>query len=72
MDAVELQGRLTKSYSGWLMGLSLTTSLLAAVLSMLGDCFSSFIKRRFGLVEGTTVPVVDQLLEGGLALTGAL
>ena len=61
-------GILAGGISGWVMGLSLTTSLLAAGLSMLGDGFSSFIKRRLRLAEGTNVPVLDQLFEGALPL----
>ncbi len=40
----------------------------AAVLSMAGDLFSSFIKRRLNLPSGSAVPVLDQLFEGAFPL----
>jgi predicted MPP superfamily phosphohydrolase len=63
-----LAGIAAGGIGGWVMGLSLTFSFLAAMLSMLGDGLSSFIKRRLGFVEGTNFPVLDQLFEGGLPL----
>ncbi len=50
---------------GLMLGLSFWVSLSAAILSMLGDLLSSFIKRRFNLIEGTEIPVLDQIFEGG-------
>jgi hypothetical protein len=66
-----------------LMGALLVTALLAplfqlsllegasfALLAMLGDLCSSFIKRRLGLASGRSVPLLDQLPESILPLWG--
>lgn len=47
-----------------MMGLPAVVGGGAAVLSMIGDLVSSFIKRRFNLPSGSTVPLLDQLFEG--------
>jgi hypothetical protein len=66
-----------------LIGALLVTALLAplfklsmlegasfALLAMLGDLFSSFIKRRFGIASSRSVPLLDQLPESLLPLWG--
>ena len=40
----------------------------SALLAMVGDLWTSFIKRRFNYQSGDTVPVLDQLFEGLLPL----
>jgi len=41
-----------------------------ALLAMIGDSSSSFIKRRLGLASGRSVPLLDQLPESVLPLWG--
>jgi uncharacterized protein len=53
---------------GVLLGVSLWVGLGAGFLGMLGDCLSSFIKRRFQKAPGTNMPVVDHIFEAGLPL----
>ena len=66
-----------------LIGAILVTALLAplfklsmlegasfALLAMLGDLFSSFIKRRLGFASSRSVPLLDQLPESLLPLWG--
>src|SRR6056300_1363095 len=38
--------------AGALVGLSLKISLIVSALAMVGDCLSSFVKRRFGYPSG--------------------
>lgn len=49
---------------GLLLGFPWWVGLGCAVLSMVGDLSTSFIKRRVGLTSGTVTPGIDQLLEG--------
>ena len=56
------------SLFGYFIGFSLFISILAGLFSMLGDCISSFIKRRLKLKEGTSIPGLDQIFEGGFPL----
>lgn len=42
---------------------SLETGLLIASYAVLGDLFSSFIKRRFALLPSSKVPLLDQVPE---------
>ncbi len=49
---------------GWLTGLGPGMGLLAAILSMLGDLLSSFIKRRRKLQSGSVSAGLDQFFEG--------
>ena len=49
---------------GYLIGMQLAMSLLIALVSMLGDLFTSFIKRRLSLGAGETVYLFDHLFEG--------
>jgi len=53
---------------GWVTGLGPGVGFLAAVLSMLGDLLSSFIKRRRKLPSGSVSAGLDQLFEGILPL----
>jgi len=46
----------------WL-GLSVTQGILFSVFTMLGDLFSSFIKRRLGYVESSCIRGLDTLPE---------
>jgi len=59
---------ITGVFFGYFMGFSLLISIAAGLLSMAGDSISSFIKRRLNLKEGTSVPGLDQIFEGGLPL----
>lgn len=61
-------GVFTGGVLGYLLGFPFSISLLAGLLSMLGDIFSSFIKRRLGLAEGANVPLLDQCFEGAFPL----
>ena len=51
-----------------LLGLPWFMVASAALLAMVGDLWSSFIKRRFNYESGDSVPVLDQLFEGLLPL----
>ena len=51
-----------------MLGLSPFTGAAFASLAMLGDIFSSFLKRRLGIAPGRSVPVLDQLPESLLPL----
>ncbi len=48
---------------GWKLGISI------GVLSMAGDLFSSFTKRRFGMPPSSQVPGLDQIPEALLPLS---
>lgn len=63
-----LCGILAGGILGHLMGFSLILATAAGFLSMLGDIFTSFIKRRLHFAEGTELPVLDQAFEGGFPL----
>jgi predicted MPP superfamily phosphohydrolase len=49
---------------GSILGFPLWLCLGVGVLSMLGDLFSSFLKRRLSFTSGDTVPGLDQIPEG--------
>ena len=51
-----------------LLGLDAGTGLLIAVLAMLGDLFSSFLKRRIGIPPSGIAPGLDQIPESLLPL----
>jgi len=51
-----------------LFGFSPVTGAGFACLAMLGDIFSSFIKRRLGIASSHSLPLVDQLPESLLPL----
>ena len=53
-----------------LIDLPIMTGAGFALLAMLGDSGSSFIKRRIGLASGRSVPLLDQLPESVLPLCG--
>ena len=53
-----------------LVGLSWDNGLLVAVLAMLGDCVSSFLKRRLGLPSSTMALGIDQIPESLFPLLG--
>jgi CDP-2,3-bis-(O-geranylgeranyl)-sn-glycerol synthase len=59
----------------WLIGWSPWLGLLFASMSMLGDLFASFLKRRFAIPSGGMAPGLDQIPESLfplLALRGFL
>lgn len=72
----------SKTWLGFLSSLSITgiaalllnfpllAALLLALLAMLGDIMSSFIKRRLGYRSGLNVPGLDQLPESLLPMLG--
>ncbi|MCK4675103.1 MAG: CDP-archaeol synthase [Gammaproteobacteria bacterium] len=47
----------------WLLGYSVNTGLLVAIYSVLGDLFSSFIKRRLGMPASSMALLLDQVPE---------
>ena len=49
--------------AAWLLGLSPKTGLLVAVYAILGDLFSSFIKRRLSMQPSSMAPLLDQVPE---------
>ncbi len=57
-------GVIAGSIIGLLLGFPLWVGFISGLLSMVGDIFGSFTKRRFSLSPGKVVPVFDQLLEG--------
>ena len=59
-----LAGIITAGVIGPVLGFPLLLCLSAGFLSMLGDLFSSFIKRRLSFTSGDTVPGLDQIPEG--------
>jgi predicted MPP superfamily phosphohydrolase len=56
------------SLCGYLIGISLVMSFSVAALSMLGDLFTSFLKRRIRIEEGESVYLFDQVFEGAFPL----
>jgi len=61
--------------AGALVGLSWKISLIVSALAMVGDCLSSFIKRRFGYPSGAKALGLDQIPESlfpTLGLSNAL
>ena len=55
---------ITAGVVGPVLGFPFLLSLGAGLLSMLGDLFSSFLKRRRSFTSGDTVPGLDQIPEG--------
>lgn len=51
-----------------LLGLDAGTGLIIAALAMLGDLFSSFLKRRLGIPPSGIAPGLDQIPESLLPL----
>jgi CDP-2,3-bis-(O-geranylgeranyl)-sn-glycerol synthase len=56
--------------AGALVGLSWKISLIVSALAMVGDCVSSFIKRRFGYPSGAKALGLDQIPESLLPMLG--
>ena len=56
--------------AGALVGLSLQVSLIVSALAMVGDCLSSFVKRRFGYPSGAKTLGLDQIPESLLPMLG--
>lgn len=52
----------------WLIGLPVLTGVLLSGAAMLGDCLSSFLKRRLGKASGSQMLGVDQIPESLLPL----
>ncbi|MFH0727470.1 MAG: CDP-archaeol synthase [Pseudomonadota bacterium] len=63
-----VSGVLAGALGGVLLGIPVWAGLIAGFLSMTGDSFSSFLKRRLGAPEGTNLPVLDQVFESGIPL----
>lgn len=59
-----MAGIICGGLAGMVLGFPLWLGLGAGFLSMFGDLFSSFVKRRFSFSSGETVPVLDQFPEG--------
>ncbi len=59
-----LAGIITAGSIGPLLGFPFWLCLSAGSLSMLGDLFSSFLKRRLSFTSGDAVPGLDQIPEG--------
>ncbi len=47
----------------WLLDYSLQTGVLIALAAMVGDVFSSFIKRRLHMKSSSMAPLLDQIPE---------
>jgi CDP-diglyceride synthetase len=54
---------LTTPLVAWLFEISWEVGLLVAILAMLGDAVSSFVKRRLGYPTSTSVMLLDQVPE---------
>lgn len=51
------------SAAAWFLGHSLETGMMVAIYAMLGDLFSSFIKRRLSMPPSSMAPLLDQVPE---------
>ena len=51
------------AFAAWLLGYSPKTGLLVALYVVLGDLFSSFIKRRLSMEPSSMAPLLDQVPE---------
>jgi hypothetical protein len=56
------------AFWGYVLGLTIGTGIVCAVLSMIGDLASSFVKRRLDVASGNDFPGLDQGVEGLLPL----
>jgi len=56
--------------AGTLVGLSWKISLIVSALAMVGDCLSSFVKRRLGYPSGAKAFGLDQIPESLLPMLG--
>ena len=54
---------LITSVAAGLIGYSVETGLLIAVYAVIGDLFSSFIKRRLSMTASSMAPLLDQVPE---------
>lgn len=63
---------LAAAAGGALVGLGWRIGLLVGALAMLGDLFSSFVKRRLGRAASTPVVGIDQIPEALFPLLGCL
>ncbi|MBL0700162.1 MAG: CDP-archaeol synthase, partial [Desulfosarcina sp.] len=59
-----LSGILAGCIFGFVMGFPLIIGFLAGLLSMTGDSFTSFIKRRLNIGSGIDIFLLDQFFEG--------
>ena len=59
-----MSGILTGCIVGFILGFPLMIGLLTGFLSMTGDSFTSFIKRRMNISSGIDIFLLDQFLEG--------
>ena len=53
----------TTAFVAWLLGFTPETGLLVAVYAVLGDLFSSFVKRRLSMQPSSMAPLLDQVPE---------
>ena len=51
------------SVAALLLGYSLSTGVQVAIFAVMGDMFSSFIKRRLGMAPSSMAPLLDQVPE---------
>lgn len=58
-----LAALLTTAVAAWLLGYTPETGFLIAGYAVLGDLFSSFIKRRFSMKPSSMAPLLDQVPE---------
>jgi len=56
--------------AGALVGLSWKISLIMSLLAMVGDCLSSFVKRRLGYPSGAKALLLDQIPESLFPMLG--
>jgi len=54
---------LTTTTAAWLLGHSAETGFLVAVYAIIGDLFSSFVKRRLSMKPSSMAPLLDQVPE---------
>lgn len=54
---------LATSAAAWFLGHSPETGLMVAIYAILGDLFSSFIKRRLSMQPSSMAPLLDQVPE---------
>ncbi len=59
-----LAGVASGTITGALLGFPFWIGITAGILSMSGDLFSSFLKRRLSFLSGDVVPGLDQVPEG--------
>ncbi len=57
------------SFLGVLLGFPFFVGLAGSLLTMLGDLFSSFVKRRIGIAPGERMAVLDQFFEAAFPIS---